>query len=311
MPTYNRWDEARASLRCISQSTYRDFKVLLVEDGCTDGTPDKCRAEFPEVEVLNGDGDLWWSGATNMGTKHALSQGAKLVMWINDDIRVQPDTIAHLIESHQRNGEKSVVCARIRLPGSEAREWRGDPPSWYPDRESWQPPQFPDEGDLPIDHPPGGQGVIIPARCFREIGFLDRENFAMNWADHNFHYRAMKAGYRYFISTQAVVLERPNKEPPESRKIFTAKGAWWFLTNRRSYGNLRALRRHLKRYLPPPQYRKVFYPILFRHLVWLSYGWLQQKPLLHKPLRRLKRAIAPPKAASANGPEQAQDPRIS
>jgi GT2 family glycosyltransferase len=290
VPTYNRWDEARVSLECLLGSTYRNFKILLVEDACTDGTVEKCRTAFPEVEILHGNGDLWWSGSTNMGTKHALEQGAEIVMWINDDIRVEAETVGHLVESYERHGEKSVVCARIRLPGGE-QEWRGDPPPWHPALKEWKPLELPTTGDLAIEHPPGGQGVLIPARCFREIGFLDRENFAMNWADHNFHYRAMKAGYSYFISPKAVVWERANKQPPEEERMFTLSGAWWFLTNRRSYGNLRALRRHLKRHLPPREYRKIFYSILFRHVSWLSYEWLIRKPLLHRPLRALKKSL--------------------
>jgi GT2 family glycosyltransferase len=292
VPTYNRWDEARVSLECLLGSTYKNIKVLLVEDACTDGTVEKCRDAFPEVEVLHGNGDLWWSGSTNMGTKHAIEQGAELVMWINDDIRVEPETIAHLVKSSRRGGPKAIVCARIRLPFGDAREWRGDPPSWHPDRKSWHPLEFPTEGDLPIEHPPGGQGVVIPAQCFRDIGLLDRANFAMNWADHNFHYRAMKAGYKYFISPRAVVWERANQAPPQSEKIFTLRGAWWFLTNRRSYGNLKALRRHLKRCLPPQEYRRVFYPILSRHLKWLSHGWLIRKPLLRKLVRVLKKGFS-------------------
>jgi GT2 family glycosyltransferase len=292
MPTYNRWHEARVSLGCLFQSTYRNFKIILVEDACTDGTVENCRAEFPEVEIVHGDGDLWWGGAINLGTRHALELGAEVVMWINDDIRVEPETVEHLVESLGRNGEKSVVCARIRLPGDEGREWRGDPPPWNPGAKTWQPPELPATGDLRIEYPPGGQGVLIPAPCFREIGFVDREHFAMNWADHDFHYRAMKAGYSYFISPGAVVWERPNKQPPEHEHMFTLSGAWWFLTNRRSYGNMRALRRHLKRCLPSREYRRIFYPFLFRHLAWLSYEWLIRKPFLHKPLRALKKGLS-------------------
>lgn len=291
VPTYNRWDEARVSLACLEQSTYRNFQIILVEDACTDETVARCQSEFPGVHILHGDGNLWWSGSANLGTRYALEQDADVIMWINDDIRVEPETLAHLVASFERHGPKCVVCARIRLPGSNEREWRGDPPPWHPERETWQAPQLPVAGDLPITHPPGGQGVIIPAQCFREIGFLDRANFPMNWADHNFHYRAMKAGFEYFISPRAVVWERANKEPPQAKNVFTLRGAWWFLTNRRSYGNLKALRRHLKRCLSPREYRRIFYPILRRHLAWLAYGWLQKKPLLHKPLRLVKRGI--------------------
>jgi GT2 family glycosyltransferase len=298
MPTYNRWDEARVSIGRLLESDYANLHILLVEDACTDGTVEKCRAEFPEVEILHGDGDLWWSGATNMGSRHALDAGADLILWINDDIRVEPQTVGALVASHTRQGARTVVCARIVRPDGE-QEWRGDPPPWHPAHKTWRAPELPTTGDLAIEHPPGGQGVLIPAECFREIGFLDRENFAMNWADHNFHYRAMRAGYRYFISPAAVVSERANREPPQAKNVFTLRGAWWFLTNRRSYGNMRALRRHLKRCLPPAEYRRIFYPILARHLAWLSYGWLTTKPLLHKPLSAAKRTVATRRDAGA------------
>lgn len=113
VPTYNRWDEARVSLDCLLQSTYRNFKVILVEDACTDGTVEKCRAEFPEVEIVPGDGDLWWSGAINMGTERALELGAEVIMWINDDIRVEPETIAQLVESFGRSGEERCLRAYL------------------------------------------------------------------------------------------------------------------------------------------------------------------------------------------------------
>lgn len=292
MPTYNRWDEARVSIKCLLASDYENLRVVLVEDACTDGTVERCRAEFPTVEILHGDGDLWWSGATNFGTRHALSQGAQAVLWINDDIRAEPQTVGALVESLRRNGERSVACSRIVRPDG-VTEWRGDPPPWHAEHNTWSAPDLPAEGDLAITHPPGGQGVLIPARCFAEVGYLDRANFAMNWADHNFHYRAMRADYRYFIPVRAVVRERANKVPPQEKNVFTLRGAWWFLTNRRSYGNMRALRRHLKLSLPPAEYRRTFYPILGRHLAWLSYGWLTSKPLLHRPISLVKRGLLP------------------
>ena len=300
VPTYNRWQKARVALAHLSKSEYRNFEVVLVEDGCTDGTPERCRAEFPEVTILHGDGDLWWSGACNLGIEHALRREADAVVLVNDDNNVEPQTIGSLVESFRRQGAQSVVCARIRVVDSDAPEWRGNPPPWHPEFQTWQPPDISGIEDLPIRHPPGGQGVLIPAQCFRRVGLFDRRNLPMHWADHNFHYRAMKAGYNYFIATRAVIWNVPNEEPPQLRDIFTIRGAWWFLTNPRSYGNMKTLRTHLKLSLPPGQYRRTFYPILGRHLAWLAYGWLQRKPLLHKPLRILKRSVLPGKSPTAS-----------
>lgn len=291
MPSYNRWQEARISLAHLMKSEYGNFEVVLVEDGCTDGTAEKCRAEFPEVRILHGDGNLWWSGATNMGTEYALSHGADAVVWLNDDNRVEPQTLGNLVESFKRNGERSIICSRIKLIDSEEREWRGDPPPWHEAARTWTAPDISGVADLPIAHPPGGQGVLVPAQCFREVGLVDQRNFPMYWADHDFHYRTMKAGYRYFIATGAVVWNKANESRPGDRDIFTLRGACWFLFNRRSPSNMATLRRHFKLHLPKREYRRTFYPMMWRNLAWLSYGWLLRTPVLHKPLSIIKRKL--------------------
>jgi GT2 family glycosyltransferase len=296
VPTHNRWERARVALDSLFQSDYPSFEVVLVEDGCTDGTVEECRKLFPHVRILHGDGDLWWSGAANLGSRHAVDENKDAVVWLNDDNRVEPGTLRHLADSYRRHGPRSVACARVRVTSGDESEWIGDPPPWDPQRPAWKRPEMPAEGDLPIEHPPGGQGVLIPTGCFREVGYLDRARFPMSWADHDFHYRAMKAGYAYRIAVKAVVWNEPNVRPPQADDVFTLRGAWWFLQDRRSYGNLKALRRHLVRHLPPREYRRIFYPILWRHILWLASGWAARRPLLHRTLRGLKRHVHKPSA---------------
>lgn len=301
VPTYNRWKEARVSLDYLLKSDYQNFQVVLVEDACTDGTPEKCRAEFPDVHILHGNGDLWWSGAINMGLDYALKAGADAVVWLNDDNRVEPTMLSRLVESFGRQGARSIVCARVRLAGGDETEWVGQPPTWHRDFKTWRTPDLTATPDLPIEHPPGGQGVLIPAQCFREVGLVDQRAFPHYWADHDFHYRAMKAGYKYYMATGAVVWNQPNKERREAKEMFSSlRGVWWFLFNRRSPMNMLTVRRLLARHLPPREYRAIFYPILGRHLAWLAYGWLTKKPLLHQPLRAAKKSLFPKRAPGAS-----------
>ena len=39
-----------------------DLKVYLVDDGSTDGTGDMVKQSFPHVNMLQGDGTLYWNG---------------------------------------------------------------------------------------------------------------------------------------------------------------------------------------------------------------------------------------------------------
>ena len=47
--------------------------VYLTDDGCTDGTPEAVRQQFPQVHIIHGDGNLFW----NRGMYTAWQEAAK------------------------------------------------------------------------------------------------------------------------------------------------------------------------------------------------------------------------------------------
>jgi GT2 family glycosyltransferase len=69
IPVHNRRDFTRECLLSLRKQTYKNFKVIIVDDGSMDGTGDMIEKDFPEVIPLKGDGELWWTGATNMGVE--------------------------------------------------------------------------------------------------------------------------------------------------------------------------------------------------------------------------------------------------
>lgn len=305
IPTHDRWAAARRALASLQRSEFQNFEVALIEDGCRDDTAAHCRREFPAVKILHGDGNLWWSGAINEGLRYALGRGQndgggrepRAVLWLNDDNLVEPQTIGQLWDSWRRCGERSVICARVKSTRDGRDEWAGDPPLWHPDFPEWNSPLAPEgnsEGgpqDVSIKHPPGGRGVLIPLACFRETGLIDRKSFPHYWADHDFHYRAMRAGYRYVLSARAVVWNEPNRATMSDRERASLHGICRTLFGRRSNINVIELRRLLKRHLPAAQYRAAFYPLLRRHLIWLTAGWTARRPLVHESLKSVWRNL--------------------
>jgi GT2 family glycosyltransferase len=293
VPTYNRWDETRIALESLGKSDFRDFQVILIEDGCIDGTADNCQREFPSVHVLHGDGNLWWSGAINKGVGHALNSGAELILWLNDDNRVEPQTLSRLLEAYKLAGDRSIVCGRVKSIYTGVDEWVGDPPIWHADYQKWNRP-LPSAEIIPLTHPPGGRGVLIPAICFREVGLVDQSTFPQYWADYDFHYRAMKAGYRYYLASDAVVWNVPWTEPPNAPPKFSLKWAAPYLFGRRSPMNILTIRRLLKKHLRPADYRSVYFPWVMRTLSWIVSGWIAGKPLVHRSLRFFRRILVKP-----------------
>ena len=54
-----------------------DLNVYLVDDGSTDGTGDAVKQNFPHVNILQGDGTLYWNG----GMRFAFSEAMKNDKW--------------------------------------------------------------------------------------------------------------------------------------------------------------------------------------------------------------------------------------
>lgn len=108
IPVYNRRE---LTLRCLDQLKWcamlPDWRILLVDDASTDGTAEAVRREHPHVTIVEGSGDLFWTGAMRLGMQRAVDLDADVIIWLNDDtnpdeaslrrisgiVREQPDVV--------------------------------------------------------------------------------------------------------------------------------------------------------------------------------------------------------------------------
>jgi GT2 family glycosyltransferase len=94
LPVHDRREVTRRFIDCLLAQSCRDWRLVLVDDGCRDGTADMVLAALPGTTVLRGDGNLWWAGALQRGLDQLASENLPdddLVLFINDDVRFQPD----------------------------------------------------------------------------------------------------------------------------------------------------------------------------------------------------------------------------
>ena len=98
IPVHNRRE---TTLKCLSQlksqGDLEAFQVVVVDDGSTDGTGEVIQKDYPQVHLITGDGNLWWTGAIEMGMHYAYSQGATYIVWLNDDTLPLPGTLKRLV----------------------------------------------------------------------------------------------------------------------------------------------------------------------------------------------------------------------
>lgn len=84
---HNRYSITEKFVKQLVAQTEKNIRLLLVDDGCTDGTAQMVKSIIPESIILQGDGNLWWGGALHKAYKW-LMKNAKSddnIIIMNDD----------------------------------------------------------------------------------------------------------------------------------------------------------------------------------------------------------------------------------
>jgi len=210
IPVHNRLEATRQCLESFRRQTFSRFKIVVVDDGSTDGTSEFVKENYPEVTLLTGDGNLWWTGAINLGIRYALVRGSAIdaVLVINNDVEVYADYLETLYRLWQSMPRTLVGSVVVDVDNPEIIDNGGNIVNWWTAKFSVlnhgvRRDKFP--GGYHVDASfLTGRGTLIPLQVFHDIGLYDEKHF-QQCGDTEFPVRAKKAGYRLIVSYDAVV----------------------------------------------------------------------------------------------------------
>jgi N-acetylglucosaminyl-diphospho-decaprenol L-rhamnosyltransferase len=210
VPVFNRKSFTEHFLLCMRKQSFRNFETIVVDDGSTDGTAELISEQFKEVHLLRGDGNLWWTGAINLGIRHALAGASDddSVLVINDDLEINPDYLEKLYGAWTSTPGTLIGSLAVDVEHPELIVEGGRIVNWWTAKgtilNSGRPvSEFPKHHCADVSSLTGW-GTLIPVPVFREIGLYDDRHF-QQCGDTEFPVRARNAGYRLIVSYDAVV----------------------------------------------------------------------------------------------------------
>lgn len=208
------------TLRCLAQLARQDdldgvnVRIVLVDDGSTDGTALSVAETFPYVTVLAGSGSLYWNGGMLLADTEAMTRGpVDYLLWLNDDVELQPDALRSLLNAAEELDGRSIVVGSVRDSSTESSSYGG-----YVRLNRRRPMQLsrvePTGSAQPVDTM-NGNVVLVPTAIRQALGATDCR-FSHNMADMDYAYRARSQGWGVALAPSFVGSCSPN----------SAKGRW-------------------------------------------------------------------------------------
>ncbi len=218
IPVHNR---KKITLHCLetlgSQGVFQWASVIVVDDGSTDGTAATISRLFPQVEILHGDGSLWWTGAIALGMARAMQRGADFVIWLNDDSPPEKGALQKLVKAAYRTGGLVSGVTRTETDfsyGGYRKTWKGLEPV--------APESTAPNGLIPCDST-NGNCVCLPRDLIEKVGPPRFRRVPHYHGDTDYSLSVRRAGLDCYLHPEAVCESRHHM-----KEIFRS----WLLSDR-------------------------------------------------------------------------------
>lgn len=197
LTAHNRREQTLSCLRsCYGQiDTARgdgkyEFSVYLTDDASTDRTAEQVAEEFPDVNIINGDGNLFWNRGMIEAWKAAAEKDFDFYIWLNDDTILRRGALSTLLENSGYLGHRAIIAGTA--VDSEGKISYGGRTRTgkiiQPDR------------DIPVACDIfNGNLVLVPKSAFKILGTMD-PHYSHSFGDFDYGVRAEKAGITSVIA---------------------------------------------------------------------------------------------------------------
>ncbi|HIE43871.1 MAG TPA: glycosyltransferase family 2 protein [Candidatus Omnitrophica bacterium] len=223
---HNGKDFLKNCLDSLRIQTYKPAEIIVVDNASSDSSKELVRGEFPEVELLENERNLYFAKAMNQGIRKATGDW---ILCLNNDVRLDEKFLKECMKLPKEDGKIGMVCGKIysmrwsrfldscgqNLSRARTGEDRG-----YRRRDDGR---F-DSGGYVFG--PGGVAPLYRREMLEEVKIGDEyfdEDYEIFYEDLDIAWRAQKLGWKCFYNPRAIAyhyrsgstlgITEPNKWP--------------------------------------------------------------------------------------------------
>jgi GT2 family glycosyltransferase len=220
IPNWNGENLLKVCLSSLRRQTYRDFELIVVDNGSFDGSVELIESHFREVKLISLPVNKGFSQAVNIGIKAAAG---KYIALLNNDTEAEPDWLRELTGALARNPEVGFCASKMmNYFQRNIIDSAGDSLQLYGSNNKNG------EVDSNLNEKPGlifsacAGAAIYRREMLLDTGLFDEDFFAY-YEDVDLGFRAQLLGYKCLFVPTAVVYhihQATSDRMPAKRFVF-------------------------------------------------------------------------------------------
>lgn len=209
------WNKKEDTIHCLSSLkniSYQNFKIVVVDNGSTDGSQKAIKANFPEVELIENEKNLGVCKGNNIAIKKELKEKTDYILLLNNDTVIkEPNFLDILVNYADKKKEIGIVGPKtfyyktniIQFGGGKINNFLGFAIHMY---KGVNEKNFNIKTPYEVDYI-SSCCLLIKKEVIRKVGLLDPIFFAY-YDDTDWCFRAKKAGYKIILVPESTIFHQ-------------------------------------------------------------------------------------------------------
>jgi len=207
---WNGISDTKACLNSLKKITYKNYKVILVDNGSRYDEAHFLEKEFGDYVhlLIKNEQNLGFTGGNNCAIKKALSEDFDYIFLLNNDTEVEPDFLTKLVAFAEKEEKYGIVGPTITNYKDKNIIWSAGGRYWWWVSRTFLPLQGENvskikKGNYKVDYI-SGCAILIKRKIVEEIGLLDEKFFSYQ-EDADFCIRAKSRGWESWQIPSSII----------------------------------------------------------------------------------------------------------